>query len=168
MTTFFEQHWGDLASVAGVALALASFGAALWARFTAKSAEAAAQEARAAMTRTLRSVDLQRAVSDARRLTDTIRDGKYEVAAEVVIRILLALSDLESASFMLDAEDVRAVKQLQGQIRSVQDKIEMRLMGADDAPSPLDIVKDAQGIMRGLMEVTRAFTPASNEEGRRP
>ena len=57
---FLQQHWGDLASVAGVScLRLASFGAAIWARFTAKSAEEAAQEARTAVTRTLRSVDMQ-------------------------------------------------------------------------------------------------------------
>ena len=167
---FLEQHWGDIASVTGAVLALITFCVALKARSAAKSAEAAAQEAtretREVVTRALRSVDLQRAVSDARRLADTIRDSKYEVAAEVLVRILLALNDLESASFMLDAQKLRGVKQLQGQLRGIQDKIEMRLMGADDAPSRLDIVKDAQSIMHQLMEVTRAFTPTGDEERR--
>ena len=44
MWMLLQQHWGDLASVTGAALALITFCAALKARSAAKSAEAAAQK----------------------------------------------------------------------------------------------------------------------------
>ena len=152
---FLQQHWGDLASVAGVLLALASFGAALWARFTAKSAKEAAQEARTAVTRTLRTVDMQRAIADARRLAETIRDGKYEIAAEVVLSLLLVLNDLEGPAYsVFDSRQRRLVGQLRKQVQFVQGNIEKHIAGEQDARPQSDTVIDVQGIMQGLMQLS--------------
>lgn len=154
---FLEQHWGDLASVAGFVLALASFGAALWARFTAKSAETAAREARAAVTRTLRGVDVQRAIAEGWRLVDAVRQGQYQVGAAVVPRILIVLTDLTPASSVLDPQHRRLVSQLRDRLQAIQSSIEKHIADVSNAPAQEDIVIDIQAIIVGLMDVANAF-----------
>ena len=154
---FLQQHWGDLASVAGVLLTLASFGAALWARSAAKSAEEAAQEAREAVTRTLRSVDAQRMTNEGWNLALAIRQGQYDVAAAAIPRILTMLSDLEFAT--PNEQLLRDVRQLQEHFLAVLGNISKHIAKQQDARPQSDIANDVGNAMPRLMGLANAFQP---------
>ena len=70
--TYFLDNWGSFVGALGLAASIGGLVFAYLARRAAKSAEAAAIEARQALTRTLRLVDVQEAVDLIDRLKDRL------------------------------------------------------------------------------------------------
>ena len=72
---FLQSHWGDLASVAGLFMAI-------WAAMSAQSAKQAATEARDSIVRPLMVVDVQKTVGLIARIKDMHESGRWDVALD--------------------------------------------------------------------------------------
>ena len=99
----FLENWGSIVGVlglivgiVGVGFSIAAFHRAGKARDAAEAAEAASRETRASMTRTLTSVDLERAIALVQRLNELHRDGRWEVSIALYPMLMTMLSDISS------------------------------------------------------------------------
>lgn len=108
---YFLDNWGSIASVAGVVVSLLGLWAALVAvkragkaRESADAAQKATVETRAAMTRVLTVVDLQRAIALIQRLKDLHRDSKWQASLEHYQPLRAMLADIDSRLPTLSAE----------------------------------------------------------------
>ncbi len=86
--SYFLDNWGSIASVVGVAVSLLGLWAALVAvkragkaRESADAAQTASRQARAAVTRVITGVDLERAIALIQRLKLLHRDEKWEASS---------------------------------------------------------------------------------------
>lgn len=95
--TYFLDNWGSFVGALGLAASIGGLVFAYLARRAAKSAEAAAIEARQALTRTLRLVDVQEAVDLIDRLKDRLELRDWGVVRELYSRLQSKLSDVLAA-----------------------------------------------------------------------
>lgn len=95
--TYFLDNWGSFVGALGLAASIGGLVFAYLARRAAKSAEAAAIEARQALTRTLRLVDVQEAVDLIDRLKDRLELRDWGVVRELYSGLQSKLSDVLAA-----------------------------------------------------------------------
>ena len=99
---YIAENWigllGVLISAIGLIVGAAGLCYAYLARRAAKSAEAAAIEARQALTRTLRLVDVQEAVGLISRLKLMHRAGHWDAALELYQYLRRMLSDIRAGT----------------------------------------------------------------------
>ena len=96
----FLNQWGSLIGLIGAVLSLVGLIAAVVAAFRAKRAEEAATAARqetwAAITRSLTTVDLERAMGLVQRLKEIHRSGRWEVSLALYQELRILLSNVRS------------------------------------------------------------------------
>lgn len=95
--TYFLDNWGSFVGALGLAASIGGLVFAYLARRAAKSAEGAAIEARQALTRTLRLVDVQEAVDLIDRLKDRLELRDWGVVRELYSGLQSKLSDVLAA-----------------------------------------------------------------------
>ena len=103
MMDYFLDNVGSVASVLGLVVTAAggiisymAFRRAGKARDAAAAAEIASKETRAAMTRSLTTVDLERAIALAQRLKELHRLGRWETCLEHYQPLRVLLSEIRS------------------------------------------------------------------------
>lgn len=95
--TYFLDNWGSFVGALGLAASIGGLVFAYLARRAAKSAEAAALEARQALTRTLRLVDVQEAIDLIDRLKDRLEWGESAIVQELYSSVQSKLSGVQAA-----------------------------------------------------------------------
>lgn len=95
--TYFLDNWGSFVGALGLAASIGGLVFAYLARRAAKSAEGAAIEARQALTRTLRLVDVQEAIDLIDRLKDRLELRDWGVVRELYSGLQSKLSDVLAA-----------------------------------------------------------------------
>ena len=94
---YFLENWGSFVGLAGLIVSSGGLWYACLARRAAQSAERAAKEARQALTRTLRLVDVQEAIDLIDRLRDRLVSEEWPVVRELYSRLQSKLSDVRAA-----------------------------------------------------------------------
>ena len=130
---FIAENWIGLLGVAisavGLIVGAAGLCYAYLARRAAKSAEAAAIEARQALTRTLRLVDVQEAVGLISRLKLLHRIGYWDSALELYQYLRRKLNDIRASTpensdkiRIFLSEAISRVKDLENQVSSARNE----------------------------------------------
>ena len=94
---FIIENWSGFVGILGVIVSAVGLWYAFLARRAAKSAEAAAKDARQALTRTLSLVDVERAVALISRLKLLHRFGEWDSALELYQYLRRMLSDIHAS-----------------------------------------------------------------------
>ena len=94
---YLVENWGSFVGVLGLLASVGGLVYALLARRAAKSAELAANDARQALTRTLRLVDVQEAIDLIDRLKDRLLSEEWPVVRELYSSLQSKLSDVRAA-----------------------------------------------------------------------
>lgn len=93
---YLADNWGSLASGLGVLLSAAGVVYAYLARRAAKSAEAASEDTRRAVIRTLNLADLQRTIALIDRLKDRLMEEDWSAALELYSAVRSMLADIRA------------------------------------------------------------------------
>lgn len=114
---YFLDNWGGFIGIAGlvitgigVIISYLAFHRAGKARDAAAAAEVASKETRAAMTRTLTTVDLERAIALLQRLKEMHRANRWETCLEHYQPLRVLLSEIRSRHPALTSELQRTLE----------------------------------------------------------
>ena len=97
---YFLDNWGSFIGAISLVVTVAGFALAIYrvgqAQKAAAAAEEASRETRAAITRVLTVVDLERAIALVERLKDFHRGGRWESSLALYPALKITLSDIRS------------------------------------------------------------------------
>ena len=160
MMDYLLDNWGSFIGVAGLVITILgviisylAFRRAGKAREAAAAAEVASKETRAAMTRSLTTVDLERAIALAQRLKELHCLGRWDTALECYHLLQVMLGDIATwhpapTDEMRDAvnDAIRLIREMERQVDTD------RGQGAD--PPEFDEfnfqLNEIQGLLRGV------------------
>ena len=94
---YFAENWGSFVGLLGLLASVGGLVYALLARRAARSAEQAAREARQALTHTIGSIDVERAVALITRLIEVQRQGNWNYALALYRDLRRTLSEIETS-----------------------------------------------------------------------
>ena len=97
---YVRDNWGSFVSVVSLIITVIMVGIAIWrtgqAQKSAKAAEAASSETKAALTRTLAIVDLERAIGLIQRLKSFHTAGRWEASSQHYQLLRVMLGDIDT------------------------------------------------------------------------
>jgi hypothetical protein len=136
---FLQDNWGSLASVVGLfatviglSIAISTTRAARdsadQSRTAAEVAKIASVETRDAISRTLTSVDLQRAIAVIERLKVVHREQKWEVALERYSGLRAMLADIEARIANRSPSISREFRDATAQLRIIEDSVDKSIL----------------------------------------
>lgn len=148
---YLAENWGSFVGVLGLMASIGGLVYAYLARRAAKSAERAAQEARQALTRTLRLVDVQKAID----LIDRIRDGLYSGELGVVLEFYSGLqsklSDVRAALPSAQEQHRKTISDALREIEILQNRTyQLRFTGEFDSDNPRESMEILNNIQQNL------------------
>lgn len=130
---YLVESWGGFVGLLGLLASLGGLAYAFLARRAAKSAESAAREARQALTHTIGSIDVERAVALITRLIEVHRQGNWDYALALYQDLRRTLSEIE-ASIPPDLADYRdSIREAIPQITAMINMVNRSRGGSDDA-----------------------------------
>ena len=126
--SYFIENWGSFVGLISLFITIIGFGIAIWqatrARRSAEAAETAAIETRAAITRVLAVVDLERAIALIERLKLLHRDGKWQIGLEHYQGLRQMLADIDSRHPDPSVELHRIFREAIIQIKVIEDNVD--------------------------------------------
>ena len=149
--TYFLDNWGSFVGALGLAASIGGLVFAYLARRAAKSAEAAAIEARQALTRTLRLVDVQEAIDLIDRLKDRLGSGESAIVQELYSSIQSKLSVVQAALPTTQSQYKEIISDDLGEIAELQERTyRIMVVGELDIDILMEIVGGLNSIQRNL------------------
>ena len=147
---YLVDNWGSFVGVLGLLASVGGLVYALLARRAAKSAEQAAREARQALTRTIGSIDVERAVALITRLMEVHRQGNWDYALALYQDLRRTLSEI-GASIPPDMADYRSfIQEAIPQITVMINMVNRSRDGSDDARP--DDISNRNEILNGIQQ----------------
>ena len=160
MMDYLLDNWGSFIGAAGLVITILgviisylAFRRAGKAREAAAAAEVASKETRAAMTRSLTTVDLERAIALAQRLKELHRLGRWDTALECYHLLQAMLADIATWHPAPTGEmrgafsnAIRLIQEMERQVDTAQSH------GTEptEAPEFNWQLNDIQGLLRGV------------------
>ena len=168
--SYILDNWGSIASGLGVAVSLLGLWAAVVAvkragkaRESADAAQKATVETRAAMTRVLSVVDLQRAIALTERLKDLHRDGKWEASLQHYQALRVMLADIDSRLPTLSAEQRLNIRSAIPLIVVIENNVDEAVRGATQ-PSESSGFNEVLNDIQVSLENLASFAFAGEED----
>lgn len=138
-TEFWQQHWGDVASVSGLLVALIGFALTIWKSWTAATAAAEAWEAAKSARDQIHSFDLLQHLAKLLQIMEEIKrlhrleawailPDRYSVARQLAIIA-------KKSSFEFDEEHHSSFSSLIAQLTAMETKVERVNMREIQPPS---------------------------------
>ena len=154
---FVQDNWGNLASVAGLLATVVGLSVAIWtvrqaktsadqSRSAAEAAQMASVETRDSISRTLTSVDLERAIAVIDRLKALHREQKWEVALERYSGLRAMLADIEAPN--MSSSVSREFRDATAQLRVIEDSVNIAILqdvllrGFEEFNERLNVIQD--------------------------
>jgi hypothetical protein len=159
-SSFWEKHWGDVASVVGLGLSIAGFlltiGIASQTRSAAEKAEAAATNARNSLFHFDAIVEVSRAITIRDEITELHRRNEWKSLPTRYMSIRLLLVNIKCATSSLSDLQRATIAGVLTQLNSIASKIESAIHSGKGAAPPrqmplLEIVKDQRDHLITLM-----------------
>ena len=162
---YLADNWGSLASGLGVLLSAAGVVYAYLARRAAKSAEAASEDTRRAVIRTLNLADLQGTVDLIDRLKDHLMTEDWSAALELYSAVRSMLADIR-ARIPPGNEDWKAIiANAMEQVTRFESRVRnWSLMQISDVSSILEAT-DALTAIQDDLEIMRSSAMFPDETG---
>ena len=139
MSEFLNQ-WGGLIGLIGAILSLIGLAAALLAAYRAKKAEDAAEEAseatRSAITRSLTTVDLERAIALVQRLKELQQESRWTVSSALYQTLRVMLIDIEARYPANVPELQQQLHRAILQVTEIDNNVSMALSEGFEPPQP--------------------------------
>ena len=140
-----QDNWGSLASVVGLFATVIGLSIAISAsreakasadqsRTAAEAAQIASVETRDTISRTLTSVDLQRAIAVIERLKVVHREQKWEVALERYSGLRAMLADIEARIANRSSSISHEFRDATTQLRIIEDSVDKSIL-QDELPT---------------------------------
>ena len=162
-----EHHWGDAASVAGLALTVLGFAATLWQVSRSRRAAVAARDAAHATRGKLAKVDAIAEFSSAIQTLDEIKRLHRESAwatlpyrYSALKRVLIAAKTADPG--LTDRQRARIQSAIQ-HLANIEHEVELRLAGGVEA---FDVPKVNRVLSRQIENLSEILTQVQNEIGR--
>ena len=162
---YLVENWGSFVGLLGLLASVGGLAYAFLARRAAKSAEAAAREARNSISHTLCLVSAQRAISVIIRLNTLQREQSWEAALELYRELRTLLNDI---SGMMPRELGRSRAEIDrgiGQL-SVIESLVNQVMSRTDNPGDFQALSESlNSIQTNLEALVSNLMPPSGKEG---
>ncbi len=161
MQNIINQGWGDIASIAGLFVALIGFAITIlgvWkSRTAAESAKKAANEARAAITRTEVIANFSSAVTAMDEVKRLHRTGAWDVMPDRYSSLRRILISICSSHPNLNEDQRILIQSSIAQFRELESLIESFLAGDESSPSSAKLNKIVTAQIDKLDEVLNSI-----------
>ena len=161
---YLADNWGSLVGVLGVLLSAAGVVYAYLARRAAKSAEAASEDTRRAVIRTLNLADLQRTIALIDRLKDRMMDEDWSAALELFSAVRSMLSDIR-ATIPPGSEDLEPLANAMEQITRFESRVRHWSLRQSSDADDISEVNDGLTAIQGNLEQMRSRAMFPEETG---
>lgn len=151
---YFAENWGSFVGVLGLLASIGGLVYAFLARRAAKSAERAANEARRALARTLRLVDVQEAIDLIDRLKDRLLLGEWPVVRELYSSLQSKLSDVRAA---LPATQEQYRELISGALHEIEALQRMAYSAIADEEFEADFIEQSLGVLNTIQQDLRTM-----------
>lgn len=163
---YLADNWGSLASGLGVLLSAAGVVYAYLARRAAKSAEAASEDTRRAVLRTLNLADLQRTIALIDRLKDRLMDEDWSAALELYSTVRSMLSDIRARIPPGNAELETSMANAMEQVTRFESSVRSWSMRQISDAQGISEINDGLTVIQEILERLRSSAMFSDETGR--
>ena len=154
---YLVENWGSFVGLLGLLASLGGLAYAFLARRAAKSAESAAREARQALTRTIGSIDVERAVALITRLMEVHRQGNWDYALALYQDLRRTLGEI-GASIPPEMMDYRnTIWEVIPHITAIINLINRSIENDDSGPVDVSALNETLNGVQQSLELLQAI-----------